>query len=449
MAESVDRQTADAPAPARPDASSQLNPAAMLRSRPYLVLLVVAGLVGVLVSATAYGFLALVSYLQKELFTHLPHGLGLNPVPAWWPLPVLVAGGILTALAITRLPGNGGPSPAGGFKMHGPPTVAQLPGVVLAALATLCFGLVLGPEMPLIALGGGLGALAVRFARRPVPDQGKAVIASAGSFAAISTLLGSPILGAFLLMEASGLGGPMLGLVLVPGLLAAGVGSLIFIGLDSLTGLGTFSLAIPGLPAFGRPDIAEFGWAFVIGIAAALAGHGLHWLGRGVQKRAKRKPLLVLPAAAAAVAGLAIMFTAVTGKPVSDVLFSGQAALGPLVMHASAYTAGAASLLLACKGLGYGISIGSFRGGPVFPAIFLGAAGGLLLSHLPGLPLVAAVAMGIGAMSVAMLNLPLTSVALATLLIASDGIKVMPLVIVAVVVAYVTSARLRPRAEAD
>jgi hypothetical protein len=82
-------------------------------------------------------------------------------------------------------------------------------------------------------------------------------MAAAGSFAAISTLLGSPLTGAFLLMEASGLGGPLLQLVLVPGLLAAGVGSLIFIGLDAWTGLGAFSLAIPGLPHAGRPLAAS------------------------------------------------------------------------------------------------------------------------------------------------------------------------------------------------
>ena len=66
-------------------------------------------------------------------------------------------------------------------------------------------------------------------------------------------------------MEAAGLGGPMLGVVLVPGLLAAGVGSLIFVGLDSWTGFGTFSLAVPDIPPFGRPDGAEFLWAIAIG----------------------------------------------------------------------------------------------------------------------------------------------------------------------------------------
>src|SRR5690348_3755375 len=223
------------------------DPATLLRSRSYLGLLAIAAVLGVPVSAAAYGFLALVSYLQGALFTRLPHALGYKSAPMWWPAPVLVAGAALVAVAITTLPGRGGPSPAGGFKVHKAPTAAQLPGLVAAALATLCFGMVLGPEAPLIAMGGGLAALALRGIKKDAPEQAQTVIASAGSFAAISTLLGSPIVGAFLLMEASGLGGAMLGVVLVPGLLSAGIGSLIFVGLDSLTGLGTFSLAIPGL----------------------------------------------------------------------------------------------------------------------------------------------------------------------------------------------------------
>src|SRR5215831_10429856 len=238
--------------------ASPPDPMAMLRSRAYIALLVFAAILGVPISAAAYGFLALVNYLQEELFTHLPHGLGFATVPAWWPLPMLVIGGVLTALAIRYLPGNGGASPAGGFGAHPPPTPVQLPGVICAALATLAFGAVLGPEMPLIALGGGLGVLATKAARRrQMPAQAVRMLGVTGSFAAISTLLGSPITGAFLLMEISGLGGPTLGLILLPGLLASGVGALIFIGLDSLTGLGTFSLAIPNLPYFARPNLAE------------------------------------------------------------------------------------------------------------------------------------------------------------------------------------------------
>jgi chloride channel protein, CIC family len=233
----------------------------MLRSRSYLALLALAAIVGVPVSAVAYGFLALTDYLQKEIFTRLPHGLGFQTEPVWWPLPVLAVGGMLAALAVRYLPGRGGPSPAGPFRLHGAPAPADLPGILLAALATLVFGAVLGPEMPLILVGGGLAALSVRLARRDVPDQARTVIAAAGSFAAISTLLGSPLTGAFLLMEASGLGGPLLSLVLVPGLLAAGVGSLIFTGLDAWTGLGTFSLAIPGLPHFAHPWWRAWPWA--------------------------------------------------------------------------------------------------------------------------------------------------------------------------------------------
>jgi H+/Cl- antiporter ClcA len=85
-----------------------------------------------------------------------------------------------------------------------------------------------------------------------------------------------------------------------------------------------------------------------------------------------------------------------------------------------------------------------FRGGPVFPAMFAGAVGGLALSHLPGLPPVAGAAMGIGAMCAVMLRLPMTSVLLATVLLTADGLAVMPVVIVAVVVAFVTSAWLAP-----
>jgi hypothetical protein len=236
----------------------------------------------------------------------------------------------------------------------------------------------------------------------------------------------------------------MLELVLIPGLLAAGVGSLMFIGLDAWTGLGTFSLAIPGLPHVGPPTAAEFWWALAIGVMAVPLGSGIRWLGLFLRPYVERRMVLVTPVAGLAIAGLAITFAAATGKDSSEVLFSGQSALGPFISNSASYTVGALLLLIACKGIAYGVSLSGFRGGPTFPALFLGAAGGVALSHLPGLPLVDGVAMGIGAMSAVMLRLPLTSVLLATLLLASDGLAIMPLVIVAVVVAYVVSARLAP-----
>ena len=425
------------------------DPLAALRSRSYLVLLVLAAIIGAPISAAAYFFLALVTKLQGWIFSSLPHALGFHAEPMWWPVLPLVVAGVLVPLAIKYLPGTGGHSPADGFKAGGAPTPIELPGVILAALATLSLGVVLGPEAPLIALGGGLGICAIRLVKRDAPDRVTAMVAAAGSFASISTLFGSPLLGAFLLMEASGIGGATMELVLVPGLLAAGIGSLIFIGLDSATGLGTFSLAIPHLPHLGPPTVGEFGWALVIGVAAAVVATGIHRLALVLRDRTVRWTLLAGPVLGLAIAGLAIAYAAGTGKSSSEVLFSGQDALGPLIMHGSSYTVGALLLLLVCKSLAYGGSLSSFRGGPVFPALFLGAAGGIALSHLPGLPLVAGAAMGIGAMSAAMLKLPLTSVLLATLLLSSDGLQVMPLAIVAVVVAYVLSVRLSPAPSAE
>jgi hypothetical protein len=173
-------------------------------------------------------------------------------------------------------------------------------------------------------------------------------------------------------------------------------------------------------------------------------GSGIRWLGLFLRPYVERRLLLATPVVGLAVAGLAIAFAAGTGKGSSEVLFSGQSALPSFISHSASYTVAALLLLFACKGLAYGVSLSSFRGGPTFPAMFLGAVGGVALSHLPGLPLVYGVAMGIGAMTVVMLRLPLTSVLLATLLLAADSLEVIPLVIVAVVVAYVLSARLAP-----
>ena len=430
-----------ADAPAAAPAAALPDPVALLKSKSYTQLLVLAALLGVPVSAVAYFYLALVSHLQTWVYSSLPSALGFHGTPVWWPvLPLLVAG-VLVPLCIIYLPGTSGHEPAEGFKTGGTPVPTDLYGVILASVTTLALGVVLGPEAPLIAIGGGLGVLAVKLAAKDAPPMAATVMAAAGSFAAISTLLGSPILGAFLLMEASGLGGPLLGLVLVPGLLAAGIGTLIFVGLDSLTGLGTFSRAIPGLPAFSHPTGVMLLYAVAVGVLASFVGSAIRLGGLALQSLVVKRRLLWTPVMGLAVAGAAIAFAEITGKSGETVLFSGQSALPGLVLHASEWSVGALVVLAIAKSVAYACSLSAFRGGPVFPSMFIGAAIGVAGSHLPGLALVPAVAMGIGAMCTVMLKLPLTSTLLAVLLFASDGLSVTPLVIVAVVVAYVVSAR--------
>ena len=145
---------------------------ALIRSRRFLVLLVLVAIVGVVVSLAAWGFLQATVQVQRELYTHLPHAVGYqNGPPKWWSLPVLAVGGLFVALAILLLPGNGGHIPAEGLAAGGSPDPQILPGVIIAGLATIGFGLVLGPEAPLIALGTGLAALLILLARRDTPPQ--------------------------------------------------------------------------------------------------------------------------------------------------------------------------------------------------------------------------------------------------------------------------------------
>ena len=422
--------------PAAPAPS--IDPVAVIRSRPYIAALVLAAVLGVPISAIAYGFLALVAAVQRFVFVGLPNQVLGGPAPAWWPVPWLVLCGLLTALTIRYLPGTGGHSPAFGFKMGGGPASGrELVGIVLAALTTLSLGAVLGPEGPLIAIGGGLGALAVHLVKKDAPPMALTIMASAGSFAAISTLLGSPVLGAFLIMEAAGIGGMTLSLMALPGLLASGVGALVFVGLDGWTGLGSFSLALPVVPPAVPPTLATLGWAVIMGAVGALLGWLIRWVALSLRPVVHLNRVLVTSALGLLIGLTAMAYQLISGRSFTQVLFSGQDALPELVEHAADYSLAVLVLLIACKTLAYGLSLSAFRGGPVFPSMFIGAALGIAASGLPGMNLAAAIGMGIGAMCAAMLRLPLTSTLLATLLLGVDGVAVTPQVVVAVAVAFV------------
>ena len=273
-----------------------------------------------------------------------------------------------------------------------------------------------------------------------------AVIAGAGSFAALSFVFASPLIAAVILIEATAIGGARLPLVLLPGLLAAGIGTLVSVGMGSLTGLSSrdYALGPLPLPHFAHPDIAQFGWTIALAIAVAVVVRPIMLGGLSTYRVVVRRIVVFLPIVGLIIAGLAIAFHGATGKSVNEVLFSGQEALPGLLKHADTWSLGAFALVIVFKGLAYMLSLASFRGGPVFPALFLAAAGGIMASRLPGFGLTPAVAVGMGAAIAAVLRLPLAAIVLATLLTANAGTGDESLIIVGVVVAYLVTLRISP-----
>jgi H+/Cl- antiporter ClcA len=424
--------------------------AATIASRQFVVLLVIVSILGVIVSFAAWGFLELIYQITRELYTHLPNALGYtHGPPVWWPLPILAIAGVLVALAIVYLPGSGGHVPARGLAVGTPMPPVQVPGVLLAGLAGVGFGIVLGPEAPLLALGPGLAVVAITLVRRDTPPPVLAIVGASGAFAALSFLFVSPLIAAVIIVEATAIGGARLQLVIIPGLLSAGIGTLLAIGLGSWTGLNRTAIALEPvhLPAYGHPTVGQFGWTIALALAIAVVARLLMQGGLLTNRFGGLRPLLLLPAVGLIVAGLAIAFSQATNKGIDPVLFDGQAGLPTLISQAGTWSVSALVLLLVFKGLAYGLSLGSFRGGPTFPAVYLGAAAGILASHLPGFPMTPAVAVGMGASVAAVLKLPLSGAVLATLLTATAGVGDEPLIIVGVVVAYVVAvamSRIRP-----
>jgi hypothetical protein len=290
----------------------------------------------------------------------------------------------------------------------------------------------------------GLGYLAMRSLRKDAPEQALGLMAAAGAFAAISALFGSPVIGAVIVLEAAGLGAGMLSVVLLPGLLSAGIGSLVFIGLGSWSGFSTSAWALSPFPLepFGGPSWGNFAWTIVLSLAVAVVTFVIVAVARWSRRLVTTRLFLFTVAAGLAVGGLAIAYGQATGEPENAVLFSGQDAFGALFGSAATLSLSTLALLIVFKGIAWSISLGSFRGGPTFPALFLGVVAGLLAGHLPGYSQTPAVAALSGAACVSVLRLPLASVMIASLLSAKGGLAVTPLIVVAVVVAYLGSEAL-------
>jgi H+/Cl- antiporter ClcA len=415
----------------------------MLHSPGYLKLLAIAALLGLPLSLIAFGFLAAVHELEHLVWHTLPEELGYEHVPEWWAIVTIGLAGLLVGLTVKHLPGHGGHVPAEGLA-GGTTLPSHLPGVVLAAAASLVLGAVVGPEAPLIALGGGLALLAVKHTKAGDNPTATAVVSAAGSAAAISAIFGNPLVAAVIFLEVVGLARRQAMLVILPCLVSSGVGALMFTGLGNWTGLEIGALAIPDLDT-ARLVVADVAWAIPIAGVVAVAMWAVFVVGQKTAALAASRTVSTTIAAGLVAGCSAALYALVTDHSPEEVALSGQATLGQLATSPEAWSTGALVLLFICKSLAYAVCVGAFRGGPVFPAVFLGAVFGVLASSLlPGIGLVAGLAIGMAAGS-AVVRLPITGVLLVVLLLGDAAASQIPVVILAVVTSLVVEEMLSAR----
>lgn len=408
-------------------------------------------LVALPISLVAIGFLELISVSQHWVWVTLPDNLGYDAVPWWWAVPWLLLASVLVALAISLLPGRGGHIPAHGT--GGPPIPpAAVPGVLVAALAGLPLGVVLGPEAPLIGIGGGLAIWISRLVRLSPGGRIEPLIGIAGSAAAISIVLGSPLTAAVFMAEAVAVvGGPVLAATL-PTLLGVGVGAVLFSGLGNSAGIQDQSLQLVKLEETPSPDLGDLLWAVPVGVLAAIVMTVLFAAGTRVSERLgplDRGRLVVGTLGVGAVVAIcASAYAVITDRSPFDVASSGTDTLEAITSDPASWGSAALIALLLFKGLAYALSLGAFRGGPIFPSILLGGALGVLIAPLPGLGIAGGLAVGMAAFASAGMKMPLSAVALSILLFGTNATEVFPEVAIASVTAYVARMAIDKRREA-
>src|SRR5512132_1305459 len=279
-------------------------PPAAPSPREYVRILVLAALLGAPVAVAAAAVMSLSYGLTTLVWTTIPDGAGWTTPPWWYVLAVPALAGLLVAVAV-RMPGHGGEPAVEGIALA-PLSPVQLLSALLAALASLGLGLVLGPEAPFTALGLTAGLVAAR-ALRPGASGGQLLVV-AGAFAAISTVFGGPLPSALLLFELVARSGMVpsaaLGQALLPGFLASGTAALVFTGVDHWPGVAQTVLQLPTLPDYPTVRLVDVAWCVLVAAVAAVVAAGARRIARVVAGRAVKLPLVVLLCAAGVGVGL-------------------------------------------------------------------------------------------------------------------------------------------------
>ncbi|NNC12156.1 ion channel protein [Planctomonas sp. JC2975] len=351
--------------------------------RTLLLLAIPALLIGI-ASAVVLWLLDLVSgWLESAIWDGLPHAIGITSDNPWWILVVLTFTGFAVGLVVWLVPGHGGPDSATTGLSSPPPPIGTLPSIGIVVLISLAGGVSLGPENPIIAINGALAVAAfARFATK-IPPLLIITLATSGT---IGALFGTPVAAALVLtgtVAAVRNGGSLWDKLFLPVAAAAA-------GAETMHLLGGQTIAFH-LPPYGTPNPIDFltgllvaAFSAGIGILAAFLFPYLH-----AGFHALRHPVLLTTAG-----GLLLGLLGIVGGPIT--LFKGLEQTGELLAHPGDYSAGMLAVFVIVKVVALLVAASSgFRGGRVFPAVFIGVAIGLL-GHavIPGIPLGLAVACG-------------------------------------------------------
>jgi len=347
--------------------------------REYLQAVLLSAAVGIPAALVAALFLGAVHYLEHWLWVDLPEALDESTPPWYLVVGLPVVGAAIVAVARLWLPGDGGHEPIEGLSMAKTP-IAYVPGIAVAALATLSFGAVLGPEAPVVALGGATAVFLT--SRIRLGEHQLSLLSLAGSFAAISALFGGPLVGGVLIMESAlGLGAGAQAIpALLPGFVAAAIGYLVFIGFGDWGGLDAPGLVVPNLPAYDGTYIADLVIAVCVGLVSAFAIVPLKRSATRLQNRGKarlRMPAFLLAGGVAV--GLVAVAADLLGADSQDVLFSGQTSIPAVLAETSTSVL---VVLLVAKAIAPDYSLGAhvaplglaFYTGTSFPARYRNGA---------------------------------------------------------------------------
>lgn len=343
------------------------------RARTMLLLSLPAVAIGIASSLILIVVMKIASVLQNLLWQRLPGTLGIAQDSPLWIIGVLTLTGIAVGLVIRFSQGHAGPDPACEPLIGAPVPPSALPGLIVALILGLAGGVSLGPEHPIMTVNI---ALAVAIGARLLPRVNRmewTILASAGT---IGALFGTPVAAALIFSQT--LNGssevPLWDRLFAP-LMAAAAGAL-------TTGLffhPHFSLPIAHYGQMEMTDILSGAIVAAIAIAAGMVAvwclPRLH-----AMMHQMKNPVLVL-----GVGGFILGILGVIGGPVS--LFKGLDEMQQMVAN-QAFSTSDYFLLAVIKLAALVVAAASgFRGGRIFPAVFVGVALGLMLhEHVPAVP---------------------------------------------------------------